>query len=314
MSTPRMPELHTANIPLSLQLLEQWVCWLYVDREGKWTKAPLNPHTMSGADTTNHATWGSYKQVVEIAQQLPDQIGIGFVFKQHGNLTGIDLDKCRNHNTGKIATWAAAIMMALRSYTEVSPSGTGVKIWISGALPDGTKSGSRRPIAKIPSLSRYGGSGGELEMYHHSRYFAVTGQRLDEINGCQLPADPECREKELLKLYHMCFQSSVPATAATAAAAPAQSQTESQLSDAEVLAKAPKAKQGQLFDCLWAGDWAGAGRASKSEGDYKLCAMLAFWCNKDAAQIDRLFRRSGLFVSCREYPATQCQELETHFV
>ena len=51
---------------------------------------------------------------------------------------GIDLDDCRNPETGEIAAWAQEIIDRFDSYTEVSPTGTGVRILIrtaTGLLP-----------------------------------------------------------------------------------------------------------------------------------------------------------------------------------
>jgi hypothetical protein len=55
------------------------------------------------------------------------------------------------------------------------------------------------------------------------------------------------------------------------------------------------------FETLWAGEWQRAWKGkpmmypSQSEADAALCQILAFWSNGNAARIDRLFRRSGLY-------------------
>lgn len=52
-------------------------------------------------------------------------------------------------------------------------------------------------------------------------------------------------------------------------------------------------KQGEKFKSLWNGDIPDNKR--HSEADLSLCAMLAFWCGGDIAQMDRLFRQSELY-------------------
>ena len=49
-----------------------------------------------------------------------------------------------------------------------------------------------------------------------------------------------------------------------------------------------------LLDALFRGDWKGR-YASQSEADLALCSKLAFWFQKDAVHIDRIFRQSSLF-------------------
>jgi hypothetical protein len=65
------------------------------------------------------------------------------------------------------------------------------------------------------------------------------------------------------------------------------------LDDADLLAKAGRATNGDKFTRLWAGDM--TGYSSHSEADLALCSHLAFYCGGDPGRIDRLFRRSGLY-------------------
>ena len=77
---------------------------------------------------------------------------------------GVDLDHCRDPETGTIEPWAAEIVKLFGTYTKVSPSGTGVKLFGRGALPEGV-TGRRK---------------GHIEVYGATRYFTVTGHRLPE--------------------------------------------------------------------------------------------------------------------------------------
>ncbi len=62
----------------------------------------------------------------------------------------------------------------------------------------------------------------------------------------------------------------------------------------ELLHRAMDATNGAKFERLWYGAWEDA-YPSQSEADLALCALLAFWTGRDAQQIDRLFRASGLY-------------------
>ena len=112
--------------------------------------------------------------------------GVGVVFSQIDNdfLCGIDLDSCRDKATEDIAPWAQEIIDRLASYTEVSPSGTGVKIFFTVAGDS---------LADIETLfaGKYGrafkNGGGEhgpaIEIYRGRRYFTVTEDSIgpDEL-------------------------------------------------------------------------------------------------------------------------------------
>jgi hypothetical protein len=97
--------------------------------------------------------------------------GIGFVLTGDG-LGGVDLDHCRDPETGEIARWALSIIRDFASYAEVSPSGTGVKILARGA-PD-TLPGNYWSPGAI-----WGGGDGEkvphADVYLTGRYFTITG-------------------------------------------------------------------------------------------------------------------------------------------
>jgi hypothetical protein len=72
----------------------------------------------------------------------------GFVFDaERDGIAGIDLDGCRDPTTGEIAEWAMKIVRSINSYTEISPSGTGVKIFCR-VDPVPVLRGNRRGVGK----------------------------------------------------------------------------------------------------------------------------------------------------------------------
>jgi putative DNA primase/helicase len=99
----------------------------------------------------------------------------------------VDLDDCRNPDTGEIAPWGKEIITALGSYSEVSPSQTGVKIFLKGKLPANAKHNT-------PHES------GSIEVYDQGRYFTVTGEH---IKGT--PGTIEDRQAELTAMYDRVF-------------------------------------------------------------------------------------------------------------
>ena len=75
------------------------------------------------------------------ATREKDLDGIGFVFTESDPFCGVDLDACVDPKTGQIASWASEIVGALDSYTEFSPSGTGLHVLLRAKLPQGVTAG-----------------------------------------------------------------------------------------------------------------------------------------------------------------------------
>lgn len=248
------------SIPPELAERAQWVTWRYVERAGKRTKVPYDPQTGKPASSTDPRTWATLAAALEASQRRRHD-GIGYVFAPDDPFVGVDLDSCLDAG-GIPQPWAQAIIDQLESYTEASPSGSGVHIIVRGELPPGSR---RR---------------GQVEMYSAGRFFTFTGLRLEGT-----PATIAERSGALAQLHAATFADRA-AAARPRAAAPLD------IDDAAIIRKALEAQNGAKFRALWNGDAAGYGSAS--EADAALCGLLAFWTGPDAARIDRLFRQSGL--------------------
>ena len=161
----------TENIPEQLTDRPQWVCWRLETRDGKPTKVPYTPGTERRASTSDLMTWATFKEALAAytAGELAYD-GIGFVFCSADPFVGIDLDRCRNTESGEVAPWAQSIISRVQEgYVEVSPSGTGVPIIVEGTARGG---GTRKKVRLKGQVV------GEIEMYGHGRFFTVTGEAL----------------------------------------------------------------------------------------------------------------------------------------
>ena len=137
------------NIPEEMRRRDQWV--VHKDKI---------PHIAGGvgrASSTDSLTWRSFEEAVQ-AFQTGRYDGIGFVFSSGDPFAGIDLDNCRDPETGELEEWAEKIVRTLGGYAEASPSRTGVHIIVKG---------------KAPNKKR-----GKIEMYSSERYFTMTGEVL----------------------------------------------------------------------------------------------------------------------------------------
>jgi len=191
----RWPHLNVEGIPDAMKALPQWVAWRIEERDGKPTKAPLDVRTGRHASSTNPKTWTTCEEVLSFHDEHrpfgeSECAGIGFVFAKDGDIVGVDLDHCRDPQTGVIEPWAQAIIDALDSYTEVSQSGTGVHIILLAEKP-----GTACRTGKIPGF----------EMYSSKRYFCVTGRRVPGT-----PATINKRQAQLTAIYEDVFNKSTP--------------------------------------------------------------------------------------------------------
>jgi len=263
------------TIPACLRQRPQWVCWRYIERDGKPTKCPFDAKTGAMADSTDPGTWNAFDDAVAAWQGNNQYEGVGFVFAADDPFCGVDLDDCIDAATGEMKPWGQRVVAALDSYCEISPSGGGVKVFLEASKP-----GER---------CRKAYEDGEIEMYDQGRFFTVTGRRLKSAS-----AQVESRQAALDQLYAEVFGAAAPPPQPPPAPPhPAPAPVNGGLSDEQILEKARRSrKSGTKFSALWAGQWNNHFN-SASEADSSVVFTLAFY-TKDAAQIDRMFRTSGL--------------------
>lgn len=172
------------KIPNALKQRDQWVLWRLEGRDGDLTKVP---YSVGGtkAKANDSATWCSFDAVVSEFNR-GEYTGIGFEFSADDPFVGIDLDGCRNPETGEIAEWAKDVLRLMNTYAEVSPSETGIKLFAIGKL----ESSWRKRL--LPDVSQVSDKAAAIELYDRGRYFAVTGRR-----GPRAATEPQERQDEL---------------------------------------------------------------------------------------------------------------------
>jgi hypothetical protein len=168
-----------AKLPRALTPLverPQWVVWRWTQQSnGRCQKPPyqaLNPQRH--ASTKDPDTWCDYATALT-AVQAGKADGISFVMTEADPLAAIDLDHCRHLDTGSIDAWAQNFLdVARRTYTEVTPSGTGCRIW--GLTGSDTDPVNRKFTLEID------GKPIAAELFRRtSKVLTVTGYRLDSI-------------------------------------------------------------------------------------------------------------------------------------
>jgi hypothetical protein len=179
------------NIPGELKETDKWVNWKLLVN-GRQTKVPINPKTGMMASTADAATWASFGDAISrfnARGEAENLSGVGRVLTRKDNLVCIDLDDCRDPVTGQTDEWATKIIQRINSYTELSPSGTGYKIWLKGMKPGNKCRASEQ----------------KLEIYGSGRFLTVTGQHQEGT-----PKTVEDRQTQLEELYEQEFGAGEP--------------------------------------------------------------------------------------------------------
>jgi primase-polymerase (primpol)-like protein len=163
----RLDVSQLANVPEMLKLGQRFVCWREGIRKGKLTKIPVTPRYGADAQSDNPMTWGEFSEAVAFYEAHRNTLaGIGRMFHPDDGIIGIDFDDCLDDHGNVIVSHVAATWLPrLNSYTEISPSGRGVKVWVKAAHDLGGKFG--RTNRKLG-----------VEIYRERRFFTITGRRM----------------------------------------------------------------------------------------------------------------------------------------
>ena len=182
MATTFNTTIHPNTIPEALRRLPQWLLW----SGEKHPCTVVQPGVP--ASWTNPATWSSFEAVT--AAKNGGNWGVGFVLPAEASELGtLDLDGCRNPQTGEIAEWALLEVERLDTYTEITPSGTGLRAWFF--VSPGLLDASSKKLKFAGEKNHLG-----LELYVRNKFLTVTGDRWPA--SC---AEIERRDREVEDLY-----------------------------------------------------------------------------------------------------------------
>ncbi len=249
----------SSPIPAELRQRKQWVC--AKDKVPKRPDAPTR-----NASTTDPATWGTYEQA-RAAVEAGKAEEAGFVFAGDDPYVGIDLDHCRDPETGEIEVWAREIIERLDSFSQPSVSGTGVHVFVRGVVASAYKKGN-------------------VEVYDRGRYFVTPETHLDGT-----PTSIRDVGDVLTLLDDLLPRKAKPTRVKTPTP---DADISLRASDEDVVRALSRGSNASKFKALYDGRWERAGDyPSKSEADCALVSILAEKCSSPA-QIDRIFRSSGL--------------------
>lgn len=245
------------RMTLSIEELKKqhrWVVWRLETRDGKPTKVPYQVNGSKGA-SDNPATWSTYAECAAVAHQFS---GVGLMLGEVAgvHISGVDIDGCCDAATKQFTPDSREVVISLDSYSEFSPSGTGVHVLVAGNLRG--RDGLKLPFDGCKAI----------EVYDSGRYFTFTGRHLSKTP----PAILE-RSEALNALYDR-VRASKP--------------------QRKGIVVSISLSEEERFQKLWAGD-VSICKGDHSAADFALCCLLAKKHACKPFTIDREFERSGLY-------------------
>lgn len=256
------------KLPEELKEDGRFCLWRYEERKGRLDKVPYRPdgRRADATDIKHYVDFSLAADAFISSKGKYSGIGLG-VFKPFGCIDG---DACYFDST--LSPMAQDVTDTMDTYTESSPSGTGVRMVFRAAH---FQFDAKRYYINNRKIG--------LEAYAPGatgRFCTITGDCIRE-RGCE---ERSAQFEAVLEKYMVRPVSEKKAGAT--------SPPGSFLSDRSVIRMASASTQGKKFQSLWNG--AIPEGKSHSEADMALAAILAFWCGGDTEQMDRLFRQSGL--------------------
>jgi putative DNA primase/helicase len=263
------------NIPAQLRRRPNWVAWGIRDAP---PKSPFHPASLlsgrpSPAKAGIRETWGLYEAATECVRRGLAR-GIGYEFDGDG-VYGVDLDHVMD--AGTLTPQAQEIVGKLDSYTEVSPSGTGLHIFV---------------LAPDADITRHRKKDYFVEIYSTGRYFTVTGNVMGGLK-------PIATRTAELQAVHDKFL--LPDPEQRVIRLPAADPVPSVEQDRFLHTGLERDK---VFRALWNGE---RRHGNESADDIALMNKLAYWCNADPDAMIRAFLSSPYHAQKDEAHRRKCQ-------
>lgn len=172
-------QFQSAGVPATLKSFRRWAPWAAVwnPKKEKYDKIPKQADAPAfGLSTRVPDKWFPFAKALKATESNQAKLaGVGYCMTEPHGIVGIDLDHCVGED-GERAGWVDEIITKVGSYAEVSPSGTGIRIFALGETAcDWTN--------HEQGIEVYGG--------HEARFLTVTGAHLPGTPKDLQVVDPE---------------------------------------------------------------------------------------------------------------------------
>lgn len=249
--------------PDTLVRLPIWILWKSEPgQNGRLTKVPYSARYDGRASSSNPNTWTTFdKAWRKFVRSGGVYAGVGICLQKSDNILFIDVDHCVDDDCVMNETAADILDHMGDQFIELSQSGSGLHIICMGTIPKSFKN-----------------SGNGVEMYNDRRFIAMTGYAVNK-------GEPHEDSEAVRYVYETYKIPDKPVRPIERDALQHERDDQWIIDHAMQRGKFPK---------LYSGKWASL-YGSQSEADLALCNILAFWCDCNPDQIDRIFRSSELY-------------------
>lgn len=236
-------------------------------------KMPINPETGNAARINDSDTWSDYETAAEYCERTGDYLG--FALDDSNDIVFVDLDGCRDPETGDVEEWAVDIINRVDSYAELSKSGTGYHILARGDIDlHANKQKMENETVDVDKTS-------EIEVYVDGRFAIFT---FEHVAGT--PTDLTTCDN-LQGVYSDYYGDGQEESSESEDFG----DVDVSMTAEEILKKAKSSDE--KFRKLWNGDKS-MHSGDHSAADLALVSKLAFWTACDRDMMDSLFRQSNL--------------------
>ena len=245
-------------VPPYLKTRETWILWKIVEKDGRRTKIPISAAPgLPWARSNRPEDWVDYDTAAKCAAKTGLRMGV--MLPPDRSVLFADLDDSIDES-GELSAIAKDVLALLPScYCERSVSGHGLHLLCQGTIPRNSKNSSLG-----------------VELYNSKRFAALTFDCIREADVVS-----ETRIDELFARY---ASKGRPQAKIRPNVGPPSADDEDIIREIEA-----NEKYGQL----WAGQWQGR-FGSHSEADLSMLNYLAYLCDRNGQQMQRIFERSGL--------------------
>jgi len=289
------------KIPEFMKSRDQWIVWRWdfrnnVDGEIISTKLPLQINGKR-ASSTDPETWSSYDEAYEAYQNNTQYAGVGYIISKDDGIVGIDFDNCLQVSEDGVPTFNTDILGLIESYnsyTEASPSQTGLKMLGLGEIPKSVLNSGAGSGFKVNNYLE----DIDIEVYQHSRFFTITSRKLtvkpnelDSIQGLiESIASSKTDGDPNSQLDFSDDDSSVDQEVVEDLQQAVDTHT--QKANISIIDRIRNSVQADIFNALYSGNI--SKYPSHSEADLAFTSMLYWWCAGNRMEVERIFAESGL--------------------
>lgn len=256
------------TLPKEMQALPNWLVYRakWNDEKGKKDKTLINPLTSRWAKANDSTTWTDLETAKNFAVENNFE-GVAFALNGNG-ITCIDLDHSINPD-GTMSELATDFLKRFAgTYIETSVSGNGLHIFLKGDVLEKDKF-KNRALTKD----------GEVEVYDVGRIISLTGNVRTTVNTlAEITQENKKYLQQLLGLKAKTVSVSAPSRIS--------------LNDRDIIEQIRSSKKGKDFDVLFSG---GTLTGDKSRDDMIMLNILAFFTDRNAFQMESIFKSSGLY-------------------